>query len=73
VIFMSGFLRAEALFLSALQPSDHPDFEQIEAAIRDALCVHGGDDGCAADFAAEYGDHPDLAYKRMRWALASAA
>ncbi|MCW2529744.1 MAG: hypothetical protein JWM76_4604 [Pseudonocardiales bacterium] len=70
---MSGIIRAEALFLSALQPSDHPGFEQIEAAIRNTFTRHGGDDGCAADCAAEYGDHPELAVKRMRWALASAA
>jgi len=61
---------AEALFASTLQPSEHPTAEQVTAAVRDSLRRHGGQQGCASICAAEYGDHPDTAPARMRWALA---
>jgi hypothetical protein len=60
---------AEALFVSDLQPSDRPSGEQISQAIRDSIAVHKGLCGCVSDFAAEYGEHPDVAAERMRWAL----
>jgi hypothetical protein len=60
-------LAAEALFVSALQPSDRSNAEQIDAAITAALLLLGSC-GCAAAVAQEYGDHPDLAVARMRWA-----
>jgi hypothetical protein len=63
---------AEALFASSLQPSEHPTVEQVTAAVRDSLRRHGGEHGCASVCAAEYGQHPDAAPKRMRWALALA-
>ena len=56
-----------ALFASSLQPSDRPDPAQVLAAITatfDAL----GDTGCAARVAQEFGDHPETAVPRMRWA-----
>jgi hypothetical protein len=65
--------RAEALFASSLQPSERPTASQIAAAIRTSLREHGGSCGCAEACAAEYGDHPETARDRMRWALASAA
>jgi hypothetical protein len=61
---------AEALFASTLQPSEHPTVEQVTAAVRDSLRRHGGQRGCASVCAAEYGEHPDTAPARMRWALA---
>jgi hypothetical protein len=61
---------AEALFASPLQPSDHPTPSQIDAAIGASLRRHHGARGCAAACAAEYGDHPETAVARMRWALA---
>ncbi len=61
---------AEALFASTLQPSEHPTAEQVTAAVRDSLRRHGGQHGCASLCAAEYGEHPDTAPARMRWALA---
>jgi hypothetical protein len=64
--------RAEALFTSALQRSDRPTVGQIRDAITASLRRHGGPDGCAA-LAAEYGEHPDTASARMRWALSLAA
>jgi hypothetical protein len=65
--------RAEALFTSPLQPSDLPTPAQVRAAIRCSLRTHHGIRGCAAEFAAEHGDHPDTASARVRWALAQAA
>ena len=59
--------RCEALFASALQPSDTPDAGMIAAAIRSA--VHRiGPRGCTELMAQEFGDHPDAAARRMRWA-----
>jgi hypothetical protein len=60
---------AEALFVSPLQPSDRPTPDEARAAIRASLRAHHGTRGCAAAFAVEYGDHPDAAAARMRWAL----
>jgi hypothetical protein len=40
----------------------------VEAAIKRALQIYGGARGCAADVAAAYGDYPELAARRMRWA-----
>jgi hypothetical protein len=65
--------RAEALFTSALQRSDRPTAGQIRDAIAASLRFHGGSDGCAAALAAEYGEHPETASARMRWALSLAA
>jgi hypothetical protein len=70
---MTRASRAEALFISSLQPSQHPTREQLVAAIRTSLREHGGVNGCAGEAAAEYGDHPDTSADRMRWALAVAA
>jgi uncharacterized membrane protein len=63
---------AEALFASSLQPSDRPTSAQIRAAVATTLNAQGAA-GCAAHLAAEYGDHPELAASRMRWALAIVA
>ncbi|RSM68042.1 hypothetical protein DMB66_14070 [Actinoplanes sp. ATCC 53533] len=61
---------AEALFTSPLQPSEEPTPSQIDAAISASLRAHHGVRGCAAACAAEYGEHPETAARRMRWALA---
>ena len=60
--------RAEALFTSQLATGSQPAGDVVEEAIRIAVRAHGGVRGCAADVAAEYGDHPELAVPRMRWA-----
>ena len=60
--------RAEALFTSQLATGSRPTYDVAETAIRIAVRTHGGVRGCAADVAAEYGDHPELAAPRMRWA-----
>lgn len=61
--------RAEALFTTGLATGSRPALEAVETAIRATVRAHGGVRGCAADVAAEYGDHPELAVPRMRWAL----
>ena len=62
--------RAEALFTSDL--SARREYTQIEvvAAIRHAIDTHNGIRGCVAEVAAAYGDHPETAARRMRWARA---
>ena len=61
--------KAEALFLSSLQPSEYPSSDQILAAIRITQHTRGGESGCAVAFATEYGEHPEASANRMRWAL----
>jgi hypothetical protein len=65
--------RAEALFASSLQPSERPSQPEIMAAIRASLQAHHGIGGCAAALAEEFGEHPETAVCRMRWALAQVA
>src|SRR5919112_1227579 len=60
--------RAEALFTSRLSTGSRPAYTVVDEAIRVAVRAHGGVRGSAADVAAEYGDHPELAVPRMRWA-----
>ncbi|GID27613.1 hypothetical protein [Paractinoplanes brasiliensis] len=60
--------RAEALFTSHLPTGSKPSPVAVEQAIRHAVRTRGGVRGCAADVAGEYGDHPECAAPRMRWA-----
>ena len=62
--------RADALFASALQRSDQPTVAQVHGAIAAALAAFGIR-GCAARVAQAYGDHPETAVQRMRWARAT--
>jgi len=59
--------QADALFASALQLSDGPSATQIRQAIAAAIRVFGAR-GCAARVAQAYGEHPETAVVRMRWA-----
>ena len=59
--------RADALFASVLQISDAPSAVQVILAI-DAATSALGDLGCAARVAQEFGEHPETAVTRMRWA-----
>jgi len=59
--------RCEALFASALQPSDTLTADMIATAIRSAM-QRFGPHGCTEIMAQEFGDHPDAAAWRMRWA-----
>jgi hypothetical protein len=65
--------RADALFASALQRSDKPSAGQVRQAIAMAVREFGGGRGCAARVAQEYGEHPETAVARMRWARATIA
>jgi hypothetical protein len=59
--------RADALFASALQRSDEPSASQVEQAVAAAIGAFG-EQGCAARVAQAYGEHPETAVTRMRWA-----
>ena len=59
--------RCRALFVSRLQPSDAPTAETVAEAIR-ATVRQFGIRGCAGLMAQEFGDHPEAAAERMRWA-----
>lgn len=61
--------RADALFVSALQCSQEPTAGEVRQAITETVRAFGGR-GCAARVAQEFGDHPDTAVARMRWARA---
>jgi hypothetical protein len=62
-------VQADALFVSALQRSDEPSTTQIRQAIAATIREFGAR-GCAAQVAQEYGEHPETAVLRMRWARA---
>ena len=63
----TGDAPADALFASALQRSDEPSPGQIRRAIAAAVTAYGGP-GCAARVAQAFGEHPETAVTRMRWA-----
>ena len=60
-------IRADALFVSALQRGDHPGARQVRQAVAAAVGAFGPH-GCAGRVAQEFGDHPEMAVTRMRWA-----
>src|SRR5262249_11356195 len=61
-------VRSDALFVSSLQQSERPTVVQGREAIVQAARDLGAA-GCAARVAQEFGDHPELAVTRMRWAI----
>jgi hypothetical protein len=64
--------RADALFASPLQRSDEPSPAEVHQAIAAAVAAFGSR-GCAARVAQAYGEHPETAVLRMRWARAAVA
>ena len=64
--------RASALFASALQRSDEPSAKQVKQAVTTCIGVLG-DLGCAARVAQAFGEHPETAVIRMRWARIAVA
>ncbi len=62
---------ADALFASVLQRSDNPRASQVRKAIAAAVRAYGGL-GRVQRVAQEFGDHPEAAANRMRWARAVA-
>ena len=67
----ASVVRADALFASVLQRSDNPSAGQVRKAIAATVCAYG-DLGCVQRVAQEFGDHPEAAVDRMRWARAVA-
>jgi hypothetical protein len=65
-------VRADALFASALQRSDKPGAGQVRQAIAATIVARGGS-GCAALVAQAFGEHPETAVTRMRWARTTVA
>jgi hypothetical protein len=59
-------IRAEALFVSTLQPSEHPNDDAVHAAVAAIVRLHGLT-GLAALAAEEYFAHPDTSVTRMCW------
>jgi hypothetical protein len=64
--------RADALFASALQRSDQPSTAEVHQAIAAAVRAFGTR-GCVARVAQAYGEHPETAVLRMRWARTAVA
>jgi hypothetical protein len=65
-------VRAEALFASTLQRSENPTATQVRAGIASAVREFGSR-GCAARMAQAFGDAPESAVMRMRWARQAVA
>ena len=63
--------RAAALFVSTVSMFDRVTDAQVRIAIDEALWMRGGGQGCAAEVAQAYGDHPETAILRMQWARAA--
>ncbi len=59
--------RCEALFASDLQHSQHPDPTDVRAAVARTISRLGVTT-CLARVAQEFGDPPEAAAARMRWA-----
>ena len=63
--------RAEALFTSRLATGSRPAHDVADEAIRLAVRARGGARGCAAEVAAEYGDHRSSRFRgcsgRVAW------
>ena len=68
---VTSVVGADALFASVLQRSDNPSVGQVRRAIAAAVRAYGGL-GCVQHVAQEFGDHPEAAVARMRWARAVA-
>ena len=64
--------RTDALFVSSLQRSDEPSAGQIRQSVAAAVRQFGSR-GCAGRVAQEFGEHPELAAERLRWARQAVA
>ena len=67
-----GAVRCGALFVSGLQPSEEPSAQQVQEAVAAAVRRFGSR-GCAGRVAQEFGEHPEAAAARMRWARQAVA
>jgi hypothetical protein len=66
-----GVVWADAVFVSGLQRRDDLSEGQVWQAAGAAIRAFGCS-GCAGRVAQEFGDHPETAVTRMRWARAVA-
>ncbi|HEX8629445.1 MAG TPA: hypothetical protein VF755_14870 [Catenuloplanes sp.] len=66
MISSAANLAAEALFVSDLQPSEAPTAAAVRGAVTNTILRYGSD-GCVASVAGAFGDHPDMAVRRMVW------
>jgi hypothetical protein len=64
-------VRADAVFVSGLQRCDEHSDGQVRQAVAAAIRAFGCS-GCAGRVAQEFGDHPETALIRMRWARGAA-
>ena len=62
-----GAVRADAVFVSGLRRCDEPSAGQVRQTVAAAVRAFGCS-GCAGRVAQEFGDHPETAVIRMRWA-----
>lgn len=62
-----NIVRCAALFASTVQRSEWPSARRLKDAIAQTV-RRLGSRGCTAAVAQEFGDHPDAAVVRMRWA-----
>ena len=62
-----GAVWADAVFASGLQRRDELSAGQVRQAAGEAMRTFGCS-GCAGRVAQEFGDHPETAVTRMRWA-----
>ena len=60
--------RAQVLAVSSLSSAARLDRVSVDAAIRATVRSHGGVNGCVAALAHEFGEYPETAPLRMRWA-----
>ena len=60
--------RAAALFASDVPAGSRPSRAAVAAAIAGAVHARGGMRGCVATLATAYGECPETAAPRMRWA-----
>jgi hypothetical protein len=60
--------RAEALFASTLLTGSRPGLQEATTMINAAVRRYRGVRGCAAEMAGAFGDCPEAAVRRMRWA-----
>ena len=60
----------DALFTSDLSARREHTRIDVASAIEYAISTHQGIGGCAAEVAAAYGEHPETAAPRIRWARA---
>jgi hypothetical protein len=63
-------VRAEALFVSAVQASETPGGDRVRDAVT-ATLGRLGELGCAVQVAGEFGEHPETAAARMGWCIAT--